>query len=1017
MSDRMRLIPFDELMEWISAEYKNANAIFGVTANKFFKKENKNNIHIFEGTLEIPFGPAAGPHTQLSQNIIASYIAGARFFELKTVQIIDGEDLPVGKPCILANDEGYNTEWSTELTVPDALNEYIKAWFALSIISKEYGFGDKDGFIFNMSVGYDFAGITQPKIDNFIEGIKNAATTPVWAECKKYVLDNVSKFKNIDAGYVNSITDKVCKSITLSTLHGCPPREIEKIASYLISTKKLNTFVKCNPTLLGYEFTRNTLNKMGYEYLSFDDHHFKNDLQFSDAIPMVKKLQALAKENNVVFGLKISNTFPVEIKHGELPGNEMYMSGRALYPLSINLAYKLAKAFKGDIKLSYSGGADVFNVKDIYETGIMPITCVTTILKPGGYARFNQIAKILEKCYYTDKFVPINVEKLKKVAEGSITNEFHVKDKREVDSRKIKLTAPLTDCFIAPCTVGCPINQDIPEYVRFVSKGKHLEALELITKKNPLPFITGTLCAHPCMEKCTRLDYEEPVQIRQCKLVAAESAFAKLIEKLPKSAINSKFKVAIIGGGPAGMSAGFFLGQNGVDVTLFEKRDKIGGIIEHIIPNFRITREAINNDVKLLERMGVKFILNCDTHVTIEDYKKKGFNYVVLAMGASKPGSLKLSKCDKEFMNALEFLETYNKAPDKIKVGKSVAIIGGGNTAMDAARAAKRLKGVDEVYIVYRRTLKLMPADKEEFNNAKLNGVKFIELVAPVTFLGGVLKCQKMKLGAKDASGRQSPVAIDGEFIDIKVDDVIIAVGEKVDNDYLTTNKIGLNERGKIVISDTNETSIKGVYVAGDANLGPSTIVESIAEGTKVARAILLKELNNALDLSTEFTATKEQIAEINNKIGDLKRVDEKDRCLECSYVCNICSEVCPNRANVQITVSGMKDKNQILHMDGMCNECGNCESFCPYSSAPYKDKFTLYWNLPDFEDNENSGFVAIGENKFKVRMHGKIQEVTFDENGKWDCSEDGYGNTAEGIEQLIWTTYTEYKYLFVNSK
>jgi putative selenate reductase len=270
MSDRMRLIPFNELMDWISAEYERDQSIFGMKVTKFFKKGNKTRIHIFNGTMEIPFGPAAGPNTQLAQNIIAAYVAGSRFFELKTVQMIDGEDLRVEKPCILANDEGYNTEWSTELTISDALAEYIKSWFAISIIAKEYDLGDKDGFIFNMSVGYDYAGITQPKIDNFIEGLKKAATTPIWAECKQYVLANLGKYKNINAYYVDSITDKVCNSITLSTLHGCPSQEIEKIASYLISTKKLHTYVKCNPTLLGYEFARNTLDKMGYEYLAFE---------------------------------------------------------------------------------------------------------------------------------------------------------------------------------------------------------------------------------------------------------------------------------------------------------------------------------------------------------------------------------------------------------------------------------------------------------------------------------------------------------------------------------------------------------------------------------------------------------------------------------------------------------------------------------------------------------------------------------------------------------------------------
>ncbi len=1015
----MRLIPFHKLMEWISAEYQQDNAIFGIPALKFYRTQDNHNLHIFDGTMETPIGPAAGPHTQLAQNIVAAYLAGARFFELKTIQIIDGEDMHIEKPCILANDEGYNTEWSTELTVSDAMDEYIKAWFALSIISQEYRLGDKNGFIFNMSVGYDFTGITQPKIDRFIEGLKNATATPIWEECKKYIFDNLKHYKHINSDDVDSISGNICKSITLSTLHGCPPQEIEKIAGYLIATKKLHTFVKCNPTLLGYAFTRATLDNMGYGYLAFDDHHFKNDLQFEDAIPMIKRLQALASENQVEFGLKISNTFPVAIKNKELPGNEMYMSGRALYPLTINLAYKLAKEFNGKIRLSYSGGADALNIKDIYATGIMPITCATTALKPGGYIRFNQLANQLDQSYYTDQFVPIRLDILKKVAEDSITSEYHLKNKRGVDNRKLQLKVPLTDCFIAPCIVGCPINQDVPEYIRLVSTGKYLEALELIIKRNPLPFITGTLCAHPCMEKCTRIDYEESVHIRQCKLIAAENGFAQLIDKLPKPIINSTYKVAIIGSGPAGMSAGYFLSQNGVEVTLFETHDKVGGIIEHIIPGFRINREAISNDVRLLEQMGVRFNLNCDPHTLVTDYQKKGFNYVILAVGASKPGSLKLSTCDKTLINVLEFLADYHQALNNINLGKKVAIIGGGNTAMDAARAAIRVKGVEQVSIVYRRTLDLMPADKEELNNAITDGIKFMELVAPITFVNGTLHCQKMKLGTKDASGRPRPVAIEGEFIDLQVDNVIAAVGEKVDTEYLLKNNIQLDEQGKAAVSDTNETSIPGVYIAGDANLGPSTIVESIAEGTKVARAILTKEQNNILDLSSKCQATKDQITEIILKKGQLKPVSEKGRCLECNYLCNICSEVCPNRANVQITVAGMRDINQIVHIDGMCNECGNCETFCPYSSAPYKDKFTLYWNQPDFENSKNNGFIELGKNKFLVRLNGVVNEITFTETGTWDYPiDDGaQKDIANKIKPVIWTIYTEYKYLFVHGK
>ena len=177
MSDRMTPIPFRNLMNWILKEHKKG-AIFGV--RRPFVADPSHTYEIFGRKLETPFGPAAGPHTQLAQNIVASYVAGSRFFELKTVQKLDGEDLPVNKPCIKADDECYNCEWSTELYVPQAFDEYVKAWFACQVVAKEYGLGAMDGFQFNMSVGYDREGINLEKIDKFIEGMKDASETPIF---------------------------------------------------------------------------------------------------------------------------------------------------------------------------------------------------------------------------------------------------------------------------------------------------------------------------------------------------------------------------------------------------------------------------------------------------------------------------------------------------------------------------------------------------------------------------------------------------------------------------------------------------------------------------------------------------------------------------------------------------------------------------------------------------------------------------------------------------------------------
>ena len=393
MSEVMTCMPFEQLMNWVLEEKKTKGTVFG--QHRAYAAETDRKLNIFERNLETPIGPAAGPHTQLTQNIVASYYAGARFFELKTVQKMDGAELAacINRPCILADDEGYNCEWSTELYVPQAMGEYIKAWFILHVIAKEFDLGAQDGFQFNISVGYDLAGIKEPKVNTFIDSMMEAKDTEIFKECKQWLLDNVDKFEKVTKEDIEAIPSDICNSATISTLHGCPPNEIESIANHLFKEKHLNTFIKCNPTLLGYEFARKTMDDMGYDYMVFGDFHFKDDLQYEDAIPMFKRLQALADELNLAFGVKITNTFPVDVTRNELPSEEMYMSGKSLFPLSISLAAKLSREFEGKLRIAYSGGADYYNIDRIVGCGVWPVTVATTLLKPGGYQRFTQMAE------------------------------------------------------------------------------------------------------------------------------------------------------------------------------------------------------------------------------------------------------------------------------------------------------------------------------------------------------------------------------------------------------------------------------------------------------------------------------------------------------------------------------------------------------------------------------------------------------------------------------------------------
>lgn len=995
MSEVMTPMSFEQLVDWVLQEKKKRGTVFG--QHHAYRADGTHNRTMFGRTLETPIGPAAGPHTQMTQNIVAAYYAGSRFFELKTVQIMDGEELAacINRPCIKADDEGYNCEWSTELTVPQAMEEYIKAWFLLKVIAREFGLGDMNGFQFNVSVGYDLAGIQSPKVDTFLNSMKHAEDTEIFKHCKAYLLEHADWFEHVTTEDIEQIPPEICNSVTLSTLHGCPPQEIERIAMYLLTEKGFHTFVKCNPTLLGYEFARKTMDEMGYDYIQFGDFHFKDDLQYEDAVPMLTRLMNTAKERNLEFGVKITNTFPVDVKQNELPSEEMYMSGKSLYPLSISLAAKLAKEFDGRLRISYSGGADYYNIERIVDAGIWPVTVATTLLKPGGYQRLTQMAKLLDK--ENAPFEKIDVEAAGKLAKEAVKDPHHVKAMKPLPSRKMKKEVPLMDCFVAPCKEGCPIHQDITTYLQLVGEEKYEEAMEVITEKNPLPFITGTICAHNCMSKCTRNFYETPVHIREMKLKAAENGYEALLEKLPVPAVTKAGKAAVIGGGPAGMAAAYFLRKGGMEVTLFEAKESLGGVVRHVIPPFRISEDAIEKDAEILRKMQVD--IRCNTKVeSLEELKKQGYTKIVLAVGAPVQGSLKLESGMPK--NALEFLAEFKQTDGNVSLGKYVVVIGGGNTAMDTARAAKRNVGVEHVYLVYRRTRRYMPADEEELVMALEDGVEFKELLSPVKLENGQLLCKVMQLSDYDVSGRRG-VTETGETVWVPADTVIAAVGEKVPTDWYQANGLAVSEKGRLYVDEkTLKTSDDNVYAAGDGLYGPATVVEAIRDGRKVAEAIAGEVLARDFDKLAEEEKVYAKRGVLKE---EQKETKEAGRCLGCSTICENCVEVCPNRANIAIQVPGM-EKHQIIHVDYLCNECGNCKSFCPYSSAPYLDKFTLFATEADMENSKNQGFAVLNQEtrRCKVRFFGK----TF----IWEPEKPA--GLPDGLGRMIETVCRDYSYL-----
>lgn len=1050
MGDIMRPISFKRMLHWITGEYSKRREIFGIPYSCFFRKVNKNSIKVFGERCDTPIGPAAGPHTQLAQNIVAAYLSGGRFFELKTVQKLDS--LKFEKPCIDARDEGYNTEWSTELSLEQALDEYIKAWILLHFIEMIFNMrpAGMRSFIFNISVGYDLDGIKTQRMDAFINGLADASGLPVFkkhlGELDSFIgeadflqsmnLDRRAKdCYNLSSG----ISPNIARSVTLSTMHGCPPEEIEAISRYLMKEKTFHTFVKLNPTLLGHRQVRKILDALGFSYVKLDDSTFTNDLQYDDAAGMLERLKVFASDCGLGFGVKLSNTLGTSNTQSILPGGEMYMSGRALFPLTITLASRLAREFEGTLPISYSGGASQLNVLRIFETGIRPITVATDLLKPGGYLRMSEMARALESQAADGKGPDvIDVEKLEILAGEALNDEHYQKEWRGTKVVSVNRKLPMTDCYVAPCVVACPIHQDIPEYIRLAGERKFDRALELIYQKNPLPNITGYICDHQCSCNCTRRDYDGPVFIREVKRIAAEQAKEAYVTIGERSCKQLDTKAAVIGAGPAGLAASYFLARSGFRVTVFEKHDSPGGVVTHILPNFRIPTSAVEKDISVIKAQGVDFRFGVSGIFSIDELKRDGYKYIFISIGAEVTRKLQLDGDNDSVYDALDFLRSFNTDPCSLDPGRRVAVIGGGNTAMDSARAVLRLSGVERVSIIYRRTENEMPADTEEFDNALEDGAIFKPLLLPESFSKtGILKCRKMALGSIDSTGRRQPVGTE-ETEEIAVDTVISAVGEYTDLKILIGSGLKTGADGRLnVEQETLETDVENVFIGGDAFRGPSTVVSSIADARRAVTAIAQREISG-WKVPDEYFSTgfdqKRQISEIFNKKGLLRpgSVSEKDeetaenealRCLECNVICDKCVDVCPNRANLAVAVEekdGFHNARQILHLDALCNECGNCGTFCPYDGLPYKDKLTLFTTRDDFDKSTNNGFIVSGASESRsidLRLDGSLWALKQGVEGELLLVDPRYqknNNIDEirGVNAIIGAVLRDYSYL-----
>jgi len=946
MSDLFQPIASEQLIEWVFSELDSRDSIFGIPRRHFFAPSESDPFRTaaFGHPLETPIGPAAGPHSQMAQNIVAAWLCGARYIELKTVQTLDV--LNVSKPCIDMEDEGYNVEWSQELRVRQSFDEYLRAWVLIHALHHKLGFpGKTPGMVFNLSVGYDLAGIQKPNMQWFLDQVRN---------CSAYKQELVSQVaRHHPAVSELDIPDCLSDSVTLSTMHGCPPKEIGSICEYLMRERRLHTFVKCNPTLLGPGRVRNILHdELGFTDVIVPDAAFEHDLAWSDAIPLLNSLRTTAADCGLDFGAKLTNTLEVENFRPVFDEAEkmMYLSGRPLHAITVNLAADLAEEFSGGLPMSFSAGADCFNTPALLGAGMQTVTVCSDLLKTGGYLRLLQYLESITGAFCSTGAASIDAYIIESAGPEAIPGDlqasacvnlkrYAVQTCRDPMLKKgtfytshSKTNRPLGlfDCIEAPCVDQCPVDQKVPQYMRAVRGGDLETAVRLTRSDNPIPTMLGRVCDHLCEPVCIRTHLDEPLAIRHVKrfIMAHEKRLAGGEQEPPLGQ-----KVAIIGAGPGGMAAAWELARAGCRVEIFEMHPYAGGMVGGAIPEYRLPAGVIDQDLAVLEALRVKIHYNmmAGRDVHLSQLHWSGFQQVIITVGAQLGKKLGLEGEDcAGVMDALHFLRQCREG-DSPEIGRRIGIIGAGDTAMDCARTAWRLSTDlpdSRVSVIYRRTIDQMPADREEIRCLLEEGIEVIEMARPQRLLveGGKLRamiCRRMEYrGDRDASGRKIPHDVADADFEVPLDTLILAISQHAILDFFDDEPVAVNRLGYIEADPlTLETSVPGVYAGGDAaNDGPSSIVEAAADGKAIARSILQRHQADATAVEVlAFDTTdllrrrsrrewripiphspakdRKNFSEVVQGYSERQARTEAARCLDCHRYCSICVGVCPNLA------------------------------------------------------------------------------------------------------------------------
>ncbi len=566
-----------------------------------------------------------------------------------------------------------------------------------------------------------------------------------------------------------------------------------------------------------------------------------------------------------------------------------------------------------------------------------------------------------------------------KITEGMRIETHNEKIKR---ARKTALDLLVSnhyaDC-LAPCTQACPAGVDIQGYISLIEKGLYHEAVALIKETNPLPAICGRVCVRPCEVACRRnlLDEGASVGIDYLKRFAADFDLESTDKYIPEIKLTTGKKIAVIGAGPGGLSCGFFLQKEGHQVDIYEASRKAGGWLRYGIPEYRLPNDILQKEVDNITELGVKIFYNkkLGDDLNFRNIKDK-YDAFILAIGSQKGTLIGCEGDDAEnVFSGINYLKSMEVSGKKYDLkGKIVAVVGGGNTAMDCCRTSVRC-GADKVYIIYRRTENEMPANPIEIHESKLEGVEYLLLTNPVRInkekKGKVrsVTCLKMELGKEDASGRRRPIPIPGSEFDLEVDVVLAAIGQKTDvnfidniNQYSSNGKLIINRWGDIEAEPlTLQTGIKNVFAAGDGVTGPATLIQAIAQAKIASHSCdrFLKGLSIE-PLKKEFISRKENFKTQN--VEDYKGFFRKQKREEMPTIPP------QSRFNFKEVELGYADESVAKHEVERCLECGCTEIFTcdlkKYSTEYEAEQGHIHGNFKEYKIDFRHPFIEIDNNK-----------------------------------------------------